>query len=419
MGSTDSGVEVAVREGEGWVRRLTISVDATRVARARAQEAGALAKRLRLKGFRKGKVPPAILEQRYGGELDGRVQQRLLDEAYRQALDETELKPAGPGTITDIRFEPGQPFVFEAELEVMPTVALSRTGGFNIVRQQAPVTDEEVAAILERIRDEHGEWSEVSRPPVPGDRVSVRITPVEGDAVEGDASGTPYQLVLGAGQALDDVEEAIQTLSAGEEGMFSIDFPDEAGGEGAVISRRLHVALDTVEDKRLPDLTDEFAASVGDFDSVEELEAAVRDDLERHHAAEAEERVRSDLLAALLDANSFVVPQALVDRYLEGMMQAPDDVDPDELEKMRQAIGPHAERQIREQLVLDALIDGEDLAASSDEVEQRIAELAEARGVAPAKLRRDLAREGKIEQLERNLAVEKAFTYLKEQSGIA
>lgn len=421
--SRTPGVEVSLTEGEGWARTLTVTVSEERVSKARAAETGRLSRTLKLKGFRKGKVPTAVVEQRFGQEIDDRVQQRLLDEAYREALDEAELSPAGPGRITDIRYEPGQSFVFKAELEVMPKIRLQRTGGFQVNRRVAEVRDAEVAEILERIRDENADWVGVDRRPEAGERVSVRIAPLAGDEDRPAGDGTSYQLVLGEGKALDDVENAIRTLAPGTSGIFEIEFPEEGEGvdPGAetVVTRRLHVMLNEVEEKRMPELTDEFAAGVGSFETVADLEAAVRDDLARHHEREAEDQLRGELMNSLREANPFVVPQALIDRYIENMIQAPEDTDADELRRMREAIGPHAERQIRDQLLLETIIEQESLAPAPAEIEARIVELAESRGVAPPKLRRDLAREGRLEALGQNLAVEKAFAYLKEQSGIS
>lgn len=421
--SRNDGIDVSLTEGEGWARTLMVTVSGERVNRTRTAEAQRLSRSVKLKGFRKGKVPATVVEQRFGHEIDDRVQQRLLDEAYREAIREADLSPAGPGRITDVRYEPGEAFVFQAELEVMPRVQLGRTGGFQVSRTVAPVTDEEVEEIFQQIREENGDWSAVGRRPTTGDRVSVTISPLEAGSDAPDGEGTPYQLVLGEGKALDDVEAAIQTLTPGEAGIFSIEFPREAeGGEAegdAVITRRLHVRLNQVEEKELPELNDEFAASIGDFDSVDALETAVREDLVRHHENESEENLRGALMEALREANPFVVPQALVDRYLGNMVQSPGDVDPEELRRMREAIGPHAERQIRDQLLLEAVIEQEDLQPAPGDVEARIAELAESRGVDPAKLRRELAREGRIDALGQNLAVEKAFAYLKEQSGVS
>jgi trigger factor len=419
--SRSSEIEVSVVEGQGWMRTLTVTVPGDRVARTRTAEAGRVSRARRVKGFRKGKIPASVVEQRFGAEIDERVQQRLLDEAYKEALQQEDLTPAGPGRITDVKYGPSEPFVFKAELEVMPNVRLDRLGGFRIARSTEEVTDEEVQSILDRVLEEHADWNEVDRTAETGDRVSVLISPLADgeDGPEGD--GTAYQIVLGAGQALEDVEKAIGTLGAGEDGIFEVEFPDESEGAepSASVSRRLYVRLDSVEERELPELTDELAASVGPFETAADLERTIRDDLKRHHESDSENKLRAELMTAVVEANPFVVPHALIDRYMANMFQAPDGSDPDELDRMREAIAPHAERQIREQLVLDRIIEREGFEPTPEEIEAEIEEMAARRGVHPGKLRRELARDGSLDSLGRNLAVEKAFGYLKDQSEIS
>ena len=327
--------------------------------------------------------------------------------------------PAGPGRITDVKYKPAEPFVFQAELEVMPTIKLDRLGGFKIERDEVSVADDEVEGLIDRIREENADWTEVQRAPEQGERVAVRILPLTDGDGEDAGDGTPYEVVLGAGQALEEVEQAIATLSPGSSGDFDVDFPDESGEEGAKTSRRLRIHLDKVEERDLPELTDEFAASIGPFETVEDLRSVVAEDLKRHHEGEAEGKLRGELLTAIAEANRFVVPEALIDRYVAGMIQSPDDVDAAEMERMREAIYPHAEKQIREQLILDKVIEREGFTPSPEEVESEIGEIAARRGVPPGKLRRELVRDGSLENLGRNLAVEKAFGYLKDQSGIS
>ena len=149
------------------------------------------------------------------------------------------------------------------------------------------------------------------------------------------------------------------------------------------------------------------------------LEEAVRSDLARHHEDEAEGRLRGELMGALIDANPFALPVALVDRYLDEMIQAPDDADPDKVREARSELAPLAERRIKEQMILDHLIEREGLEASEDEVGAEIEKLAERRDMTVPELRRRLAREGGYEALGRNLAVDKVFEYLKGESKIA
>jgi trigger factor len=414
----DRQIDVAVEVGDGWTRKLTITIPPERVGRARAAERKRLGKRVRIKGFRRGKIPTDVIEQRYGDFLDEHVRSVLVEEAYREAVDETDLRPAGAAQITNVQYAPGDRLTFQAEFEIMPSVTLDRVGGFKLKRETAPVTDEEVSEILERIRSEHADWNEVERSPVDGERVSVAIEPLPDPDSEPTGEARPYQFVLGSGQALEDVESAIKGIEPGNAGTFDITFAGE--GEDAVSeTRRLHIRLDSVEEQVLPDLDDAFAAKAGDFEGLAALEEAIRGDLARHHQDEGEARLRGQIMQAVIDANPFAVPVALVDRYLDEMIQAPEDADPEKVREARTELAPLAEGRIKEQLVIDKIIERQELQASDEEVREEIERLAEARGISTAELRRQLAREGSFESVGRNLAVEKVFEYLKGESSIA
>jgi trigger factor len=414
----DRQLDVAVEVGDGWTRKLTITIPPERVGRARAAERKRLGKRVRIKGFRRGKIPADVIEQRYGDFLDEHVRSVLVEEAYREAVDETDLRPAGAAHITNVQYAPGDRLTFQAEFEIMPSVTLDRVGGFKLQRESAPVTDEEVSEILERIRSEHADWNEVERSPVDGERVSVAIEPLPEPDSEPTGEARPYQFVLGSGQALEDVESAIKGIEPGNAGTFEITFAGE--GEDAVSeTRRLHIRLDSVEEQVLPDLDDALATKAGDFEDLAALEEAIRGDLARHHEDEGEARLRGQIMQAVIDANPFAVPQALVDRYLDEMIQAPEDADPEKIREARTELAPLAEGRIKEQLVIDKIIERQELEASDEEVREEIERLAEARGISTAELRRQLAREGSFESVGRNLAVEKVFEYLKGESSIA
>ncbi len=414
-----SGLDVAVEIGDGWSRKLTITVAPERVASARAKERNRLSKSIRLKGFRKGRVPPEVVEQRFGLELDQIVQERLIEEAYREAVDSTEISPAGAASISNVHYAPGERLTFQANVEIMPTVELSRVGGFKLKRDTQPVTDEEVQEILDRVLSDFADWKEVERLASAGDQVAVRVTPLSEGEEAPTAEAKPYRFVLGTGQALPDVEQAITTLAPGESGSFLVEFPGESEGD-ELERRQLFIAVDTVEEQVLPELDDELVKRVtgGAQETAAELEEIIRTDLGKHHEDEAEGRLRGTILEALIEANSFSLPVSLVNRYLDGMLRAPEDADGDELKQARESLAPHAERQIKEEMILDRLIEREGLRPDEEDVERKIAELAERSKMAPGAVRRRLEKEGQLESLARNLAVDRAFEYLKSQSEI-
>ncbi len=415
---SSTGLEVAVEEPGGLRRRLTITVPETRVTAARATERAKLAKSLKLKGFRKGKVPANIVEQRYGPLVDERTVHHLIEEAYRQVIEEKELFPAGDPTVGNVDYRAGQSLTFRVEFEVMPEINLARVGGFRVKRPDVVVQDEEVEQLLERVRNEQASWVPADRMPAVGDLVAVRIGPVDDS---GEAAQEPklYRLELGEGYALPEIEEAIQTLSPGESGSFDIQFPSEGDDESVSGEQRaMRIELVELKEKQLPPLDDELARQVGNFENVEALEAAVRSDLLQHAEREADAAVNDQLIDAVIEANPFEVPDATVERYLSQLIEAPEDADPERIEEARQSLRPMAVRQIKRHLVLDRIVELEQLEASRDEVEAKVSEIAERRGMEAQKVRSELRREGGLGTLEKQLGVEKALEFLRAQSSV-
>lgn len=414
------GLEVAVEEREAWKRRLTITVAPERVARARERELRKVRDSVKLKGFRKGRVPPQVIEQRYGPLVDERTVNSLVSDAYRQALEGEALEPVGEPTFGQVRYEPGESLTFQVELEVMPDIRLQRVGGFRIRRPEFALEEGEVRDVIERLREERAVWEPVERGPEEGDRVSVRIAR-RGE--EGEADETPegraYRFELGAGYAIPEVEEAIRSLEAGGSGEFEVTFPEDFDDpEMAGKTQTLRIELQEVKSRRLPALDDQFASEVGDFDSLGALEDAIREDLVRHKERESRDAVRDRIVDALIEANPFEVPRAMVDRYLERVIDAPEDADPEQLENARRSLRPAAERQIKRHLILEHLIEREGLEATDEELEDRVRETAERRGTEPRRLRQRLAREKGLETLRNQIAVEKVFGYLESLSEI-
>lgn len=449
------GISVAVEEREAWKRRLTITVPQERVARARQRERDRLRRTVRLKGFRKGKVPPRLIEERYGPVIDERTVSRLVEDSYREALEDEELLPIGDPEFGDVRYRSGESLTFEVEFDVMPAIRLERVGGFRVERPEVELDEGEVEDVLERLRGEHAILEPVERRPEEGDVVSVRITrlgeaagdggtaevadageepaaasaeaateagtaggtPAEGAAAE--EGGRPYRFELGAGYAIPAVEEAIRTLEPGRAGEFDVTFPEDFDDDelrGA--TRRLRIDLVDVKARRLPDLDDAFASEVGDFDSIDALREAIREDVRDHHEEEAERTLRERLVDAIIEANPFDVPPALVESYLDQVIEAPEDADPAEVEAARRQLAPSAERRIKRHLILDRLVEREGFEATDEELEARLASAAEQRGVSPADLRRRLAGGDQLDSLRRQIAVDKAFEWLEGRSEI-
>ena len=412
-------IEVSVHEGPGWTRTLEVTVPPERMEEIRNEQRDRLGSTLDLEGFRKGKIPPQIVEKRFGDQLDELVVRSSLDDLVREALEETELEPVDTPELASLHYEKGEALTFEAEVEVAPTVELARVGGFQIERPSTEVTDEDVDEVLDRLRDDHAVYEPVDRPPEEGDEVSVQIVPVDEEGEPEEEPGDPYRFNLGEGYAIPDVEEAITTLSSGESGDFEVTFPEDfSSDELAGTTRTLRVTLHEVKARDLPALDDRFAAEVGDFDSLDDLESAVVEDLQRHRREEAEETLRRSLLDAIVEANPFDVPEAMVDRYLDRVIDAPEEADPEQVQQARRRFRPRAEQEVKRQVVLDRLMERGGYEASDEELEARVREIAESRGQEPDEVRRQLTRQGNLEGVRHHLATEKLFDDLKEKSDL-
>jgi len=406
-----SRLQVSVQEQERWRRRMSVTVPASLVQEEERKAAKHLASRARLKGFRKGKVPARVIESRFAGALRQEALDKLIGDAYRQALAAEQLKPISEGQVEDVRYEPQQDLSFFVAFDVQPVIDLGRLGGFSVERPASEVTDDQVQQVLERIQEQNGAWQPVEEGrPEDGDLVSVTLVRLA-DGESGEAR--PYDFVLGQGDAIPDIEAAIKTLDPGKEGEFDVSFPSR-GGE----VERVKIALTTRRKLERPPLDDDLAKQVGDFETLDDLRARVRQDLEKEAADQAEGVVRGRLLDLLIDANPFEVPASMVERYVEGVLGDTKGVDEERLVEARNQIRPEAERAVKRILVIDRVAETQSLVASDEEIDARIEEIATANETTAAKVYASMQKSGRLDALERDLTERKVFEFLKEQSEI-
>jgi trigger factor len=396
---------------------MSVTVPASVVQQEERRAAKHLASRARLKGFRKGRVPAKVIESRFGGTLRKEALDKLVGEAYRTALAAQDLTPISEGEILELSYEPEQDLVFSISFDVQPRIEVARLGRFAIERPVAEVNDEHVDKVLARIQEQHGAWKPTEEgQPEDLDLVSVLIKKLDGEATD---EGKEYEFLLGQGDALPDIETAIKSLEAGTSGEFDVSFPEDFPDEGRRGDReRVHITLVARKIQELPDLDDDLAKQVGDFETLDDLKARVREDLGREAAEEVENVLRSRLLDMLLDANPFEVPASMVDRYVSGVIGDQPNLDPARLEEIRASIRVEAERAVKRILIIEKIAETQGLAASEDDIDTRVEEIAKTNESTAAKVYASLQKAGRLEMLERELTERKVFDFLKEQSEI-
>jgi trigger factor len=409
-----SRLRIDVQERERWRRTLNVTVPADIVREERERVASKIAKRLKLPGFRAGRIPASVVERRYGSALNQEMLDRLIEEAYKEALRSQSLLPISQGEVEKVEYKPEQDLSFTISFDVHPVIELQRVGGFRVTRPRVDVGDDEIQRVLTRLRKQAGAWRPVDGgAPGMGDRVSITVL-----RLGSDDEGQPkdYDLVLGEGDALPEIERAITTLEPGASGDFTIQLP--SGPEEAQEEQHLRLTLRERKVLDLPDLDDTFARSLGEFDDLDALTARILEDLRREAEEQAENLVRVRVLDQVVDANTFDVPQSMVDRYVDSVLGDTKGADPERLAAAKQQLRPEAERAVRRVLVIERLADTQGLRATEAELDERIEHLAAKSGASTAEVYARLQKAGRLEVMEREITEEKVFAFLKEQSEI-
>ena len=412
-----SNLQVSVEEQERWRRSMSVTVPASVVQQEERRAAKHLASHARLKGFRKGRVPAKVIESRFGGTLRQEALDRLIGEAYRTALASHHLEPISEGEIQELSYEPEQDLVFSISFDVQPRIEIAQLGGFAVERPVAEVNDEHVDRVLARIQERNGVWKPVEEgQPEDRDLVSVLIKKLQGEETD---EGKEYEFLLGQGDALPDIETAIKSLESGASGEFDVSFPDDFPDE----SRRgdselVQITLVARKVPEFPELNDDLAKQVGDFETLDDLKARVREDLDKEAGEESENVVRSRLLDMLLDANPFEVPASMVDRYINDVIGDQPNLDPKRIDELRASIRVESERAVKRILLIEEVAETQGLVATEDDIDNRVEKIAEANASTAAKVYANLQKTERLKLLERELTERKVFDFLKEQSEI-
>jgi len=394
--------------------RVTVPVDRVQAAEARALRY--YRERAKLPGFRPGKAPEAIIRKRFNDAIRQTVLEEVIRESWETAKSAESLKPIADPSIRNLKFEEGSPIEFELLVEVKPELKLERLSGFQLERRRAPVPESAIDEQLHRLQEQKASWIPIEgEKPAPGQMVRVEVAPIE-DGAAGQAQ--PYDLVLGQNQAIPDLEERIMTLLPNETAEAEVRFPDNHPDESRRgQTRRVRIALHDVKRQELPALDDALAREIGDFDTLDALRQAIRQDVEREADREADAAVREQLVAKIAEANKVEAPHSLVHRRLHAFAHA-YQVPEAQLAQFEQEFHGIVETQVRRDLVIDAVAEQHGLRSAEADIDARVAQIAEARGVPVGEVYASLEKSKRLPELEHAITEEKVFAFLLPQSTV-
>jgi trigger factor len=395
-----------------------------------------LGRKVRVPGFRPGKAPRRVIENHLGRDyIYYEALQEKLPTWYREAVVETDLRPIDtPEIHFDEPLDEEEGFKFSATVAVRPEASLSGYRGIEVPREEVEVADEQVEEQLEQMRGQFATLAAVEDRPVgEGDFVIIdfRGERMAGGPLEG-AEAEDYMLEVGRGELLPDFEKELVGMKAGEHKQFGVTFPLDYADEslrGQSVLFRVH--LKEIKERDLPPLDDEFAKEASEFETLEELRAAVREQLE----AAAERRVEGEFRARVLDAVTreaeVEVPEVMVDEKVEEMLGSferslrAQGMEPAQYyqlagtseEDLKDRVRPDATDTVKKELTLDAVATAEGIEADEDQVMHEISHLAEDSDREPEEIAETMRKNGTYALLEEEISRAKALDFLVENAA--
>lgn len=409
-------------------RTLQIVVPAAKVDEQLDQAYRTLSKQARLKGFRPGKTPRKVLENRFGPQIASDVAADLIQSAYTTALDEHGLEPVGrPSVDRDDDPRSGADFSFSISVEVRPSVELQVWTGVDVVYPSAEVPPEQVqAAIDRRLQDNQRLVAIEDRPVGEHDQVMVELEVFDGDQQVVHEPGTMVKTDGDSYYA--GIEPLLVGLSIGEQAEGEVAFDASARVEG-VAGRTLRTVVKvlSIQTFQVPELTDEIAEELGYEGGAEGMRLAILGELQSGRDELARNQARANLLQALIQANTFDVPPGMVDTQLEVLLnelrlqQAYRGIDPRQVHFSPEQIADlrvRSEFAVKGGLILEFVSKHEGLEVTDDDVERKLVEMAEERGQDAATIRSFFENRGELDDLRDRLLEEKALDWLLERANI-
>ncbi|WP_147195793.1 trigger factor [Pantoea sp. MBD-2R] len=377
-------MQVSVETTQGLGRRVTITVDKDVIENAVKKELVNVSKKVRIDGFRKGKVPMTVVAQRYGASVRQDVLGELMQRNFVDAIIKEKINPAGAPDYVPGEYKTGEDFTYSVEFEVYPEVELKGLDAIEVEKPVVTVTDEDVDAMLDTLRKQQATWKETDRAAEAEDRATIDFNgSVDGEEFEG-GKASDFVLAMGQGRMIPGFEEGVVGHKAGETFTIDVNFPEDYHAENLKgKAAKFEIVLKKVEERELPEFTEEFIKRFGVEDgSVAGLRTEVRKNMERELKGAVRNRVKTQAIDGLVSANEIDVPAALIDGEIDVLKrQAAQRFGGNEqqaLELPRELFEEQAKRRVVVGLLLGEVIRTHELKADEDRVKALIEEMASA-----------------------------------------
>ena len=409
-------VVLSIEEVGPCRKQLKIEVPAPVVEAETERVVGEFRRSARLPGFRQGKVPKHVIQSKYQADIEKEVVERLLPRFWRQAEAESELDPLLPPSVDEVDLKPGEALTFLASVEVRPEIDLGDIENFELPDPEVEPAAEDLEKAIEDMRRAVAEWVEVDRAAGQGDLVTGSLLALDDDAESQEPHEVSFE--IGDPQVWEELSIEVTGKKTGQSG----EFERRQGAGDDLVVQKFHIDIASIKERDLPELNDELAARVGEFATVAELEADIRERLKRAKSVDRDQKRERALVDQLRERHPVELPAGVVDQEIEGMLRdyaqnlADSGVDLERADMDWQALSeqvrPQAERRVHARLLLDAVARKTDTEVDEDEFERTLSTIARAQKSSTTAIRRELDRTGRLSGLREQMRREKTLRTL-------
>jgi trigger factor len=423
-------------------REILVEVPADVVSHEQESLIGKYQKMAHVPGFRRGKVPASVIRQRFAENLNSEVAENLIPRYLQQEVDKQGLHIVSKPQVSDLHLHEGEPLRFKATFEIMPEFEISGYEDVAPQREEIVVTDEEIAEQLGKLREEQATYSAVEgRPAQPGDYAQISFTgsPRVETREAGDSSGQPpaaskdapppvkvdeVLVELGGSNTVREFSDNLTGVVPGDERKFAVSYPQDFSDERlAGTTFEYVVSVKGVKQKLLPELNDDLARQVGDFENLAALQDRVRQGIHSEKEHRHERDAKEKIIERLLERNAFPVPDSLIEEQVDVQLKRgmralvaqgmrPEDLKNVDLLRLRSGQHETALKSVRASLILDRIADREKIDATDEEVNHEVEVLARQSKLPVEEVRERLTQDGALDRIRGRLRNEKTLDHL-------
>ena len=384
----------------------------------------------RIPGFRRGHVPASVIRQRFSEDLKSDVVEALVPRYFRKEADKQGLIPVSQPQVTDLHLKDNEPLRFKASFEVMPEIKVDGYKELRAEKAEITVTDEEVEQSLNGVREQHATFTSVEgRPLGDGDYAQVSLDGKPKDGEDKPVHMDEVLVEIAGKNTMPEFTENLRGASGGDERIFEVTYAQDAQEQRLAGKTFTYtVKVQSIKQKSLPELDDQFATQLGEFKTLDEVRQRIRESMEAERKHTAEHEAKDKLVAELVKRSEFEVPEALVDRQIDVRLERglralaaqgmkAEDIKKMDLNRLRVGQREQALQEVKASLVLDKIAEEEKIEVSDTEIDREIEALATQSKQTPEAIRARLTRDGALDRIRNRIRSEKTLDFLYRQSA--